>query len=433
MSNVQTSAERTLHDMSHLVYTCGAIGRLKVFSFENLNAGDSLEMNVVGSMSLSPLKRGLALDSCFELFTFYVPYRHAYDVPAGVTTWVDFMKYGISNPSSILPVANYSGDYNTRFLGVRKNSSNTVPYWLFNSYKQIYNNYFKRPWDPDWNVDIDNMSDAEREFGMACNHLKTIWSAPLNPDIPSDYQQALATDESGDSVIDIMALNQAYGNLHTVQERDMFASRYRDVIEMMGGHTTIDADNRPQLLMRSKFWASGYDVDGTDQTALGQFSGRVKQTFQHKVPRWYCPEHGVVITLGLVRFPPVVNGEVPYLVGNPNIDYSLMVGDPALVGNQPPLETKMDYFVPMTTGDIKIPAGQYFRVHNNHVDEAYSDLGDFPFIDLRGAGIDNMRVSSDDYDNMFQSQQLGHWNVQCRFNDYVYRRLPTARDALMTD
>src|SRR5205085_2587943 len=40
-----------------------------------------------------------------------------------------------------------------------------------------------------------------------------------------------------------------------------------------------DADNRPLLVMRSNLWASGYDVDGTDQTSLGQFSGRVQQTY----------------------------------------------------------------------------------------------------------------------------------------------------------
>src|SRR5436309_7546338 len=32
---------------------------------------------------------------------------------------------------------------------------------------------------------------------------------------------------------------------------------------------------RPLLVIRSNLWASGYDVDGTDQTSLGQFSGRV--------------------------------------------------------------------------------------------------------------------------------------------------------------
>src|SRR5437667_396644 len=46
---------------------------------------------------------------------------------------------------------------------------------------------------------------------------------------------------------------------------------------------------RPLLVMRSNLWASGYDVDGTDQTSLGQFSGRVQQTYKHSVPRFFVP------------------------------------------------------------------------------------------------------------------------------------------------
>src|SRR5262249_56472456 len=63
-----------------------------------------------------------------------------------------------------------------------------------------------------------------------------------------------------------------------LQERDYFMQRYHDVISSFGGKTSYDADNRPLLVMRSNLWASGYDVDGTDQTSLGQFSGRVQQT-----------------------------------------------------------------------------------------------------------------------------------------------------------
>src|SRR5207247_9652887 len=65
-------------------------------------------------------------------------------------------------------------------------------------------------------------------------------------------------------------LQAAYANLHTDQERDYFMQRYHDVISSFGGKTSYDADNRPLLVMRSNLWASGYDVDGTDQTSLGQ-------------------------------------------------------------------------------------------------------------------------------------------------------------------
>src|SRR5260363_453921 len=78
-----------------------------------------------------------------------------------------------------------------------------------------------------------------------------------------------------------IGLQAAYANMHTNQERDYFMQRYQDVITSFGGKTSYDADNRPLLVMRSNLWASGYDVDGTDQTSLGQFSGRVQQTYKH--------------------------------------------------------------------------------------------------------------------------------------------------------
>src|SRR4051812_45909508 len=94
-------------------------------------------------------------------------------------------------------------------------------------------------------------------------------------------------------------LQTAYGNIHTHDERDYFMQRYHDVIYSFGGKTSYDADNRPLLVMRSNLWASGYDVDGTDQTSLGQFSGRVQQTYKHSVPRFFVPEHGTMFTLAL--------------------------------------------------------------------------------------------------------------------------------------
>src|SRR5436309_14423706 len=113
--------------------------------------------------------------------------------------------------------------------------------------------------------------------------------------------------------IDIMCLQAAYANLHTDQERDYFMQRYHDVISSFGGNTSYDADHRPLLVMRSNLWASGYPVDVTDQTSLGQSSGRVQQTYKHSVQRFFVRDHGTMRTVGLVRFPPTGTNGVPYL------------------------------------------------------------------------------------------------------------------------
>src|SRR3989440_471997 len=73
MSNIQTGAERMPHDLSHLRFLAGQIGRLITISTTPVIAGDSFEMDAVGALRLSPLRRGLAIDSTVDIFTFDVP------------------------------------------------------------------------------------------------------------------------------------------------------------------------------------------------------------------------------------------------------------------------------------------------------------------------------------------------------------------------
>src|SRR5207245_1736825 len=113
----------------------------------------------------------------------------------------------------------------------------------------------------------------------------------------------------------------------------------------------------------ANLWASGYDVDGTDQTSLGQFSGRVQQTYKHSVPRFFVPEHGTMFTLALVRFPPTATKEIQYLNAKGALTYTDIAGDPVLYGNLPPREISMkDVF---RSGDsskkFKIAEGQWYR------------------------------------------------------------------------
>src|SRR5258708_40056033 len=102
MSNIQTGAERMPHDLSHLGFLAGQIGRLITISTTPVIAGDSFEMNAVGALRLSPLRRGLAIDSSVDIFTFYVPLRHVY-----VEQCITFMKSCVS--PIILPTVKTTG------------------------------------------------------------------------------------------------------------------------------------------------------------------------------------------------------------------------------------------------------------------------------------------------------------------------------------
>src|SRR5437762_1736483 len=102
MSNIQTGAERMPHDLSHLGFLAGQIGRLITISTTPVIAGDSFEMDAVGALRLSPLRRGLAIDSTVDIFTFYVPHRHVYGEQR-----IKFMKDGVN--ATPLPTVNTTG------------------------------------------------------------------------------------------------------------------------------------------------------------------------------------------------------------------------------------------------------------------------------------------------------------------------------------
>src|SRR5207237_10831904 len=89
--NIQTGAERMPHDLSHLGFLAGQIGRLITISTTPVIAGDSFEMDAVGALRLSPLRRGLAIDSTVDIFTFYVPHRHVY-----CEQWIKLLKIGVN-------------------------------------------------------------------------------------------------------------------------------------------------------------------------------------------------------------------------------------------------------------------------------------------------------------------------------------------------
>src|SRR5204863_3492599 len=101
MSNIQTGAERMPHDLSHLGFLAGQIGRLITLSATPVIAGDSFALDAVGALRLSPLRRGLAIDSTVDIFTFYVPHRPVYGAPG-----IQCMIY-VVNPTP-LPSSNHT-------------------------------------------------------------------------------------------------------------------------------------------------------------------------------------------------------------------------------------------------------------------------------------------------------------------------------------
>src|SRR2546426_10511037 len=102
MSNTQTGAQRMPHDLAHLCFLAGQMGRLITISTTPVIAGVSFGMDAVGALRLSPLRRGLASASTVDIFTCYVPHRPVYG-----EQWIKFMKDGVN--ATPLPTVNTTG------------------------------------------------------------------------------------------------------------------------------------------------------------------------------------------------------------------------------------------------------------------------------------------------------------------------------------
>src|SRR5262245_35018292 len=102
MSNIQTGAERMPHDLSHLGFLAGQIGRLITISTTPALAGDSFDMDRVDVLGLSRISRRLAIDSTVDIFNFSVPHRHFYG-----EQWIKYMKDGVN--ATPLPTVNTTG------------------------------------------------------------------------------------------------------------------------------------------------------------------------------------------------------------------------------------------------------------------------------------------------------------------------------------
>src|SRR5258708_5391631 len=102
MANIQTGAERMPHDLSHLGFLAGQIGRLITISTTPVIPGDSFEMGAVGAFRISPLRRGLDIDSTVDIFAFYDTSRQVCG-----EQWLEVMKDGVN--ATPLPTVNASG------------------------------------------------------------------------------------------------------------------------------------------------------------------------------------------------------------------------------------------------------------------------------------------------------------------------------------
>lgn len=416
-------SRRVDYDLSHWSMNVGNIGQLQTLSTIPVIAGDSIDIDVNAVFRLSPLRRNMYLDAIVDLFAFFVPHRHVYGA-----NWITFLKDG-QNEGVTLGTHTMTGELYCCASHVETGS--TCPSWLPEGYLKIWNNYFKVPSTADTAMNyFDGLASGNvyTHYGLRCAYPKRIWNSGVTAkSVIGDQRFALVDTDK----IDLTLLAQKQGQLKSMRTRDFFARRYVDVMEgIWGSYVNEDTEQRPELLMRQTNWLSGYDVDGTDDATLGTYSGKGTSVGKMQVPRKFFAEHGVIWIMALIRFPPVHRKEQNYLIKKPEPTYKEIAGDPALLLNEPPMTLDVrDYIsgATLTDGGI-VPYGQWYREQPNFVHDKYGAITGHPFIDQLFSTVDSTNyIEPTEYDEIFSTTQLRHWQCQGYINMNARRLVPDPR------
>lgn len=309
------------YDSSHRSYVATDCGHLQTISCIPVCAGDRMGLDAAISVRLAPLRQFLISDAYIDVFAFYQPWRHCYG-----DDFIQFMLDG-ERETVTFPTAT-AGSLVSYFGAIEVG---TFALWPVNMYANIWNRYFRDPTN-----DSDLMSTTaplqttnERTIGKLCGRLKTPWSTGLNKELVDANREV---DTSGGS-FDLADMALIKAQYKTDVERQWYGQRYNDVLREFGGKANADADQRPTLLKRSQYTLSGYDVDGTGDDSLGQYSGKAIGMNRFGFPTKYFPEHGAVMIMILVRMPLIMKNEVSHLIANGQPSYKELSGDPDLYAN----------------------------------------------------------------------------------------------------
>lgn len=366
------------------------------------------------------------LDAQVDLFAFYVPHRHIYG-----SNWIDFIKQGVNETVTLGTRTLTSSVY---CCGTHL-SAGTVPKWIPEGYLNIWNRYFKFQTDPDFAssyFDSQSEGNTGSYYGLSCGHLPRIWNTPVTAlTVAGDRRISLVDTNK----IDLVELGEKQGSLESLRQSEFFARFYNNVLgNKFGSTVNTDADQRPTLLMHQSKWLSGYDVDVTDSVDAGNYSGKGATVGSLNVPWKFLPEHGAVWIMALLRFPPLHIKEVHYLTQKPEPTYEQISGDPAVYRNKGPVTLNVsEYIKTATVTDAgQIPFGQWYREQPHYVHNDYGAITGHPFLEevISAADQQVKYISSSEYDNVFSTLQLKHWQSQGHCTVLVKRVVPDPRNSI---
>ena len=420
----------------------GKLGRVQTISWIPVAAGDSLEIGLNGYLRMSPMRRNVILDNHYAIHCFYVPHRHIYG-----DTWVEFLKDGIDETQTFSDSGTVTA--NPTAIWLKRSNATTVPRFLSAGYNQIWNRYYRDPrddlelpdtWTPahtsntgrpsNW-TSMDPQAADARNYGYLAGRLENM-SSDLNAF--SNLTAADTAVSTASDTFELVALEQMRKRYRTETERDWFNRRYTDILgEVWGTGVNIDADQRPELLYSHEGWLSGRDIDATDDAGLGRVLGKSTARIGFSMPRRFFNEHGCVWVLMVLRGQPIYQNEQHYMMRRTNPSYlEIGVDAPQMAAQRPVQLNAQEIYSDGANIDLGLmPYGDWLRRHPANVHPDFDEVQGYPFIEQSPNSV--YRASycrSEDWDDMFQTSQLKHWNMIAQVGVGKYSQVPSGQSSI---
>ncbi len=433
-------SDRNLFNLNHHVFEVGRIGHLQCLTMIPVLAGDSIQLNIQNLMRLGTLRRALSVNAVADYAIYYIPHRHIYG-----STFTQMIQDGMNSVAS-LPTLTANGVTGWYHSGnTIQNLQGPVAKFVFSCYNRIWNRFYRyqklTPEVPDDYVgngypvghsaaNSPVMGGSfEEAYGFPCARMKTPWSTGNVTGIVAADRDAPVT--GGGTTLNIINLEQTQRSYRSKLDRDWKALRYTDILnEVWDSGVNIDADERPEMVLRQKAEISGFDVNGTDDAALGTYSGKAMAGHNINMRRKFIPEHGSLWVMCLVRFPTISSREMHPIIQSLQ-DYATITGDPTIAAGEPPFAQNLDSWFAFPAGATPIgtlPYGQHFRYQQNNVHFQYETIQGYPFLEGTelGSQVKAAYIGEQDYADVFQSNALGQWHNQAAIKCDVMRHFPNS-------
>lgn len=419
---------REFYDKTNYLLSCGQIGRLMSAQCIPHVAGESLKIDIAGGFRLSPLRKALTLDARVDIHIFDVPHRHVYG-----SDWTDLLIQGHDSSVTLDTVSVSAANGPCGHIPI---PTGTVPKAYAHGYAEIWNQYYRVPNGNTAELAtnaVDMSGDNRRLYGQTCANLPCSWSRGVeDSSYQSDTHRTVDITAGTPDTFDLIDLDRVKAEFKSEVDRDFYARRYRDVMGRTFGadKVHVEADERPEMLAKSQFWCSGYDVDASDGANLGKFSGKASTMFNVQMPWKYFQEHGMIWIMVLVRFPSI-GGEEIHQLTKKTWDYETISGDPAIAASYPPEELQVQDVT--RTGDTTSlgwhPAYNYYRHQPNRVHPKYDNLAGYPVRNMDGANFDPWYYGTETLD-YFSDTELRHWQINAKCNVQSKSPVPCAESSL---